>query len=145
MGASCQGQVQEQRHPRHVHHPGHPHPHAHDVRQADGGGAAEGCRQSEHGRLAQEEWPSRWRYSHTHPPRGVCVCVSVSGFCPALFELHGNSNVERCKKCKREYLRDFRCKGVRLSHATGQHSLTAFLVRQTACDIVTRDCVREEM
>ena len=25
-----------------------------------------------------------------------------------LFELHGNSNVEKCVKCKREYLRDFR-------------------------------------
>ena len=25
-----------------------------------------------------------------------------------LFELHGNSTVEKCTKCKREYLRDFR-------------------------------------
>lgn len=25
-----------------------------------------------------------------------------------LFEVHGNSNVEKCTKCRREYLRDFR-------------------------------------
>ena len=25
-----------------------------------------------------------------------------------LFEVHGNSNVEKCTKCKHEYLRDFR-------------------------------------
>ena len=38
----------------------------------------------------------------------------------ALYELHGNSNVERCKKCKIEYLRDFRCSGG--SYLTGKFS-----------------------
>ena len=42
----------------------------------------------------------------------------------ALFELHGNSNVEKCSKCKREYLRDFRVRTARgvFNHATGQHN-----------------------
>jgi NAD-dependent SIR2 family protein deacetylase len=40
----------------------------------------------------------------------------------ALFELHGNSNVEKCTKCGHEYLRDF-CvlTGLGLLHYTGQH------------------------
>lgn len=34
-----------------------------------------------------------------------------SGFPPeALSELHGNSNLERCRKCGAEYLRDFSCR-----------------------------------
>ena len=36
-----------------------------------------------------------------------------------LFELHGNSNVERCRKCKRKYLRDFRTSGQHGTHVTG--------------------------
>jgi len=35
-----------------------------------------------------------------------------------LFELHGNSNVEKCAKCKHEYLRDYRVVGLR-NHETG--------------------------
>ena len=40
-------------------------------------------------------------------------------FCPsALFELHGNSNVEKCRKCGKEYLRDFTVVGT--FHSTGR-------------------------
>jgi NAD-dependent SIR2 family protein deacetylase len=40
----------------------------------------------------------------------------------ALFELHGNSNVEKCTKCGHEYLRDFIVlTGLGLLHYTGRH------------------------
>ena len=39
---------------------------------------------------------------------------------PALFELHGNSNVEKCIKCGHEYLRDFRVV-TGLFHYTGPY------------------------
>lgn len=38
----------------------------------------------------------------------------------ALFELHGNSNLERCAKCGHEYLRDFRCSVGLRNHLTGR-------------------------
>lgn len=38
-----------------------------------------------------------------------------------LFELHGNSNVEKCARCKHEYLRDYRIVGLR-NHETGKLS-----------------------
>ena len=38
----------------------------------------------------------------------------------ALFELHGNSNLERCDKCGHEYLRDFRCSVGLRNHVTGR-------------------------
>lgn len=39
----------------------------------------------------------------------------------ALFELHGNSNVEKCERCNHEYLRDFRAVGFRgTQHVTGR-------------------------
>ena len=44
----------------------------------------------------------------------------------ALFELHGNSNVEKCRRCKREYLRDYRVVG-RYSHFTGMSANTAHI------------------
>ena len=34
----------------------------------------------------------------------MIMSLSLEG----LFEVHGNSNVEKCTKCKHEYLRDFR-------------------------------------
>ena len=34
----------------------------------------------------------------------MILSLSLEG----LFEVHGNSNVEKCTKCKHEYLRDFR-------------------------------------
>eukprot|EP00054_Salpingoeca_dolichothecata_P019642 m.122392 g.122392 ORF g.122392 m.122392 type:complete len:415 (+) comp23331_c0_seq1:447-1691(+) len=46
-----------------------------------------------------------------------------SGIPPAkLFELHGNSNLETCKKCKRQYLRDFKVRNNKKvhSHETGR-------------------------
>ena len=44
----------------------------------------------------------------------------------ALFELHGNSNVEKCRRCKREYLRDYRVVGL-YSHFTGMSANTAHI------------------
>ena len=40
----------------------------------------------------------------------------------ALCELHGNSNLERCKKCGKEYLRDFRTRNAKKTkmHLTGK-------------------------
>ena len=49
----------------------------------------------------------------------VCFCCF---FCIGLFELHGNSNVEKCAKCKHEYLRDYRVSGRGIvNHETGIH------------------------
>ena len=40
----------------------------------------------------------------------------------ALFELHGNSNVEKCVKCGHEYLRDYDVySGMGLLHYTGRY------------------------
>ena len=44
----------------------------------------------------------------------------------ALFELHGNSNVEKCRRCKQEYLRDYRVVGL-YSHFTGMSANTAHI------------------
>ena len=52
-----------------------------------------------------------------------------------LFELHGNSNVERCTKCKRRYLRDYR---VRTSTSVKIHK-TGEMTTVRAC---VRACVR---
>lgn len=43
---------------------------------------------------------------------------------PALYELHGNGYVEKCVRCKREYVRDYRVrkKGKHHHHFTGQYS-----------------------
>ncbi|XP_065912209.1 NAD-dependent protein deacetylase-like isoform X2 [Dysidea avara] len=38
----------------------------------------------------------------------------------ALFELHGNSNLEKCEKCDHEYLRDYRCSIGLRNHLTGR-------------------------
>ena len=38
----------------------------------------------------------------------------------ALFELHGNSNLEKCEKCHHEYLRDYRCSVGLRNHLTGR-------------------------
>ncbi|XP_065884982.1 NAD-dependent protein deacetylase-like isoform X2 [Dysidea avara] len=39
----------------------------------------------------------------------------------ALWELHGNNNMEWCKKCKHEYLRDFKCSRPKSKHITGRN------------------------
>lgn len=40
-----------------------------------------------------------------------------SGFPPeAMAELHGNTNLEKCLKCKKEYLRDFRVRNAQKVH-----------------------------
>ena len=41
--------------------------------------------------------------------------------CAGLFELHGNSNVERCTKCGMDYLRDYSVRTARgvMLHKTG--------------------------
>ena len=52
-----------------------------------------------------------------HPPHFVFMITTMS--ITALFELHGNSNVERCVKCHREYLRDFQVIGRNYLHHTG--------------------------
>ena len=46
-----------------------------------------------------------------------------------LFELHGNSNLEVCKSCHREYLRDFRTRSAAKvhNHLTG----TTFVITVT--------------
>ena len=46
------------------------------------------------------------------------VMITSSCLPTGLFELHGNSNVEKCAKCKHEYLRDYRVVGLR-NHETG--------------------------
>jgi NAD-dependent histone deacetylase SIR2 len=36
-------------------------------------------------------------------------------------ELHGNTNLEKCNQCKRQYFRDYKCKGDRYNgHKTGR-------------------------
>ena len=54
-----------------------------------------------------------------------------------LCELHGNTNLERCKKCGKEYLRDFRVRNAKKvkAHLTGElaqlaHTLS---IAFTAC------------
>jgi len=48
-----------------------------------------------------------------------------SGFPPEhLAELHGNSNLEQCESCHKEYLRDFHCRARNIGvheHRTGRH------------------------
>lgn len=53
----------------------------------------------------------------------VLECNNDPGFyfvLLALFELHGNSNLEKCEKCGHEYLRDFRCSSGLRNHLTGR-------------------------
>ena len=62
----------------------------------------------------------------TIEPDGICVntrlvcawpnCSSIHN--PALYELHGNRYVEKCVRCKKDYLRDFY---VRKSKKVHQH------------------------
>lgn len=49
----------------------------------------------------------------------LCLVMIIMSLSIALFELHGNSNVERCRKCKKEYLRDFGIRSINLLHHTG--------------------------
>jgi len=50
-------------------------------------------------------------------------CQTTTCMQPQLYELHGNTNLERCPKCGAEYMRDFRTrnstKGVH-HHGTGR-------------------------
>ncbi len=50
--------------------------------------------------------------------------LKIIFFLLELFELHGNSNVERCTRCKRRYLRDYRVRTSRSvkKHKTGEHA-----------------------
>jgi len=57
-------------------------------------------------------------------PSKVPTCII--GICTiqilpiALFELHGNSNLEKCEKCNHEYIRDYDCCMGRYDHLTGR-------------------------
>lgn len=60
---------------------------------------------------------------------GYVQFVKFPSIIAALFELHGNTNVERCRKCKKEYLRDFRVKGLkRLRHNTGKIRIVGIIL-----------------
>ena len=54
-----------------------------------------------------------------------CLMYVLCNVYPALYELHGNGYVEKCVRCKREYVRDYRVrkKGKHHHHFTGQYSL----------------------
>lgn len=57
-----------------------------------------------------------------------------SGLSPAhLSELHGNTNLETCKKCKRQYLRDFETRQVRVC-VTGLSISNAVYILQRGQD-----------
>ena len=73
-----------------------------------------------------------------------------------LFELHGNSNLEKCSKCRREYLRDFRTRsaGVKVhDHKTGLdplpnptlHSLMKLLKGRLCDDPKCRGTLRDSI
>ena len=60
----------------------------------------------------------------------------------ALCELHGNSNLERCKKCGREYLRDYSVRyavGVH-DHFTGTYIILEIIGIIINCDKTGKKC-----